>query len=162
MKQALYIGIDPGQNGAIALLFPDGRAFAYSFTDRDVLEVLEEHVAPLLEEYDLCATIEQQQAYPGQGISSAFHLGERQGELRGWLSGHGVRLLWKRPAQWKKIVPGGSLATGDTKETLKRMARTRAAEFFPSLAGELGRVKDSDKAEALLIALVGRMLWKEM
>lgn len=144
----IYIGIDPGKQGAIAVLYPTGLC---SVIDLPCLADMPD--VRFIGDYlhngtDTSIVIERQQAMPKQGVSSTFQTGMGYGALMAvcYLSNH--RIYEVRASQWKQKM---GLA-GKTKED----SRALAIQLFPALAEELKRVKDEGRAESLLIAEYGR------
>jgi crossover junction endodeoxyribonuclease RuvC len=89
------------------------------------------------------AVVEKVSAMPKQGVSSTFKFGMGAGLLRGVLAGAGVPIIDAAPTVWKKHFKLDSDA---------EKARALAIRRFPKLDG-LGRKKDHNRAEALLLAL---------
>lgn len=148
------IGIDPGLGGAIAIL-PDGVVIdtpavivANGKTRRHVY--LPGEMARIVREYsgDGChAYLEAVHSMPGQGVRSMFSMGHGFGLWEGILAALGVPYTLVTPQRWKREMMGSV--------TDKDAARVRAVQLFPHLAGEMARVKDHGRAEALLIAEYG-------
>ena len=152
----LIIGIDPGISGSICF-FQDGR----------IVEVLEmptmtegkknkkqvngaqtyneiSNVIKNFEKKDIKVVIEQVSAMPGQGVTSMFNFGQSFGILKGICSAMQLSMYFVRPAKWKKYF---NLINSE-----KDASRTRAIEIFPYFSAELSKKKDSNKADAILIA----------
>ncbi len=162
----IYLGIDPGATGAVAVLDPD-----YAHTADDRVDYIDSGVFDcpivlggksgnqkqldvaamatlihrLVGAHNACAVIEWQQAFPKQGASSTFKLGTNYGAWMGILAALGIPFELVRSQVWK---PSVGLARGSSKDE----SRAAAARLFPSLAGKLTRKKDDGRAEALLIA----------
>jgi len=83
-------------------------------------------------------------AMPGQGVTSMFNFGQSFGILKGICSAMQLPMYFVRPAKWKKYF---NLINSE-----KDASRTRAIEVFPYFSGQLSRKKDSNKADAILIA----------
>ena len=152
----LIIGIDPGINGAICL-FKDGKIV-------DVLEMpkmavgkknksqvnasqIFNEIQKALEGEDktsVIAVIEQVSAMPGQGVTSMFNFGQSYGILKGICSAMQLPMFFVRPAKWKKYF--------NLINSQKDASRTRAIEIFPYFSTQLSKKKDSNKADAILIA----------
>ncbi|NDC04371.1 MAG: hypothetical protein EBZ81_15760 [Betaproteobacteria bacterium] len=92
---------------------------------------------------DTVAVVEQVNAMPGQGVSSMFSFGQAYGVVLGVLAGLSIPATAVTPAIWKKAL---KLNSG------KDAARAKAAQLWPSHAGEFKRVKDDGRAEAALLA----------
>ena len=151
----LIIGIDPGISGSICF-FKDGR----------ILEVIEMPVmtegkknkkqvngAQIYNEFlkrinkkedEIRVVIEQVSAMPGQGVTSMFNFGQSFGILKGICSAMQIPMFFVRPAKWKKYF--------NLINSQKDASRTRAIEIFPYFSTQLSKKKDSNKADAILIA----------
>ena len=88
--------------------------------------------------------IEHVTAMPGQGVTSMFNFGQSFGILKGICSAMQLSVYFVRPAKWKKYF---NLINSE-----KDASRTRAIEIFPYYSSNLSRKKDSNKADAILIA----------
>ena len=152
----LIIGIDPGISGSICF-FQDGKII-------DVVEmptmtegkknkkqvngsqIFNEILFRIkkLDKNDIKVVIEQVSAMPGQGVTSMFNFGQSFGILKGICSAMQLPMYFVRPAKWKKYF---NLINSE-----KDASRTRAIEIFPYFSTQLSRKKDSNKADAILIA----------
>tara|TARA_B100000035_G_scaffold80557_1_gene67533 strand:+ start:103 stop:597 length:495 start_codon:yes stop_codon:yes gene_type:complete len=152
----LIIGIDPGISGSICF-FEDGKIL-------DVIEmptmtegkknkrqvngsqVYNEITNRInkLEKHNIRVVIEQVSAMPGQGVTSMFNFGQSFGILKGICSAMQLPLYFVRPAKWKKYF---SLINSE-----KDASRTKVIEMFPYFSSQLSKKKDSNKADAILIA----------
>ena len=97
-----------------------------------------------IEKKNIKVIIEQVSAMPGQGVTSMFNFGQSYGILKGICSAMQLPMYFVRPAKWKKYF---NLINSE-----KDASRTRAIEIFPYFSGQLSRKKDSNKADAILIA----------
>jgi len=152
----LVIGIDPGISGSICF-FQDGKIC-------DVVEmptmiegkknkkqvngsqIFNEisHRTKKIDKKDIKVVIEQVSAMPGQGVTSMFNFGQSFGILKGICSAMQLPMYFVRPAKWKKYF---NLINSE-----KDASRARAIEIFPYFSSQLSRKKDSNKADAILIA----------
>ena len=152
----LVIGIDPGISGSICF-FQDGKII-------DVVEmptmnevkknkkqvngsqIFNEISARIekLDNRDVKVVVEQVSAMPGQGVTSMFNFGQSFGILKGICSAMQLPIYFVRPTKWKKYF---NLINSE-----KDASRTRAIEIFPYFSSHLSRKKDSNKADAILIA----------
>ena len=140
------LGVDPGINGALALV-GDG----YLAVDHlPTMGSGRQRIINAVEISDIIyrwapdvAVIERVHAMPKQGISSAFRFGQAFGTLEGVIAGRKIPLYYITPQSWKRHyrLPAD-----------KEAARMRAIQLYPRIADRLSRKKDSDRAEALLIA----------
>ena len=152
----LIIGIDPGISGAICF-FEDGqvkevidmpvmaegkknkRQINGPQTYNEILKRIKK-----FQKKDIIVVIEQVSAMPGQGVTSMFNFGQSFGVLKGICSAMQLSMFFIRPAKWKKYF--GLI------KTEKDASRTKVIEIFPYISSELSRKKDSNKADAVLIA----------
>ena len=88
--------------------------------------------------------IEKVSAMPGQGVTSMFNFGQSFGILKGICSAMQLPMDFVRPAKWKKYF---NLINSE-----KDASRTKAIEIFPYFSSNLAKKKDSNKADAILIA----------
>ncbi len=150
----LIIGIDPGISGSICF-FQDG-------VIKDVIEMPtmtegkknKKQVNQIFNEINnkikdidkknIKVVVEHVSAMPGQGVTSMFNFGQSFGILKGICSAMQLPLYFVRPAKWKKYF---NLINSE-----KDASRTRAIEIFPYFSAQLSRKKDSNKADAILIA----------
>ena len=148
----MYIGIDPGLFGAVALIDQAGTLVALHDTPTLTLCVARgtrhDYDVPgmvaLLRPYagaGLHVVIEQSQPMPGQGTRSMFTCGYGYGLWLGMLGALQIPYTTVRPRVWKR-----RLGLGKDKEA----SRLRAQQLFPS--ADLRHKKDHGRAEALLLA----------
>ena len=93
---------------------------------------------------EVVVVIEQVSAMPGQGVTSMFNFGQSFGVLKGICSAMQLSMHFVRPAKWKKYF--------NLIKTEKDASRTKVIEIFPYISSQLSRKKDSNKADAILIA----------
>lgn len=152
---SIFIGIDPGLDGALVAIHEDGRVqtFETPTTAAKPREYLEREMVAILGLVESgghrrVAAIEYAQAMPRQGVRSMFSIGLGYGMWRGILAGLGIPYDIVRPQQWRKSV--GLPAKAD-----KAASVALAARLFPAVAdaltGPRGGLRDG-VAEALLIA----------
>jgi crossover junction endodeoxyribonuclease RuvC len=152
----LIIGIDPGISGSICF-FEEGRILEViempTMTEgkknkrqvngaqiyNEILKRIENK-----EKNNIRIIIEQVSAMPGQGVTSMFNFGQSFGILKGICSAMQLPMFFVRPAKWKKYF---GLINSE-----KDASRTRAIEMFPYFSPHLSKKKDSNKADAILIA----------
>ena len=152
----LIIGIDPGISGSICF-FEDGKIIDVfempTMTDGkknkkqvNGAQIYNEISTKIrgIEKQNLRVIIEQVSAMPGQGVTSMFNFGQSFGILKGICSAMQLPMYFVRPAKWKKYF--GLI------KSEKDASRTKAIEMFPYLSSQLSKKKDSNKADAILIA----------
>ena len=88
--------------------------------------------------------VEQVSAMPGQGVTSMFNFGQSFGVIKGICSAMQLPIFFVRPTKWKKYF--------NLIKTSKDASRSRVIEIFPKFSERLKRKKDSNKADAILIA----------
>ena len=152
----LIIGIDPGISGSICF-FEDGKILDVlempTMTDGkknkkqvNGAQIYNEISTKIrgIEKQNLRVIIEQVSAMPGQGVTSMFNFGQSFGILKGICSAMQLPMYFIRPAKWKKYF--GLI------KSEKDASRTKAIEMFPYFSSQLSKKKDSNKADAMLIA----------
>ena len=152
----LVIGIDPGISGSICF-FQDGKIIDViemptmtegkknkkQVNGSQIFNEISERIKKL-DKKDIKVIIEQVSAMPGQGVTSMFNFGQSFGILKGICSAMQLPMYFVRPAKWKKYF---NLINSE-----KDASRTKAIEVFPYYSSELSKKKDSNKADAILIA----------
>ena len=152
----LVIGIDPGISGSICF-FQDGKIIDVvemptmtegkknkkQVNGSQIFNEISERIKKI-DKKDIKVIIEQVSAMPGQGVTSMFNFGQSFGILKGICSAMQLPMYFVRPAKWKKYF---SLINSE-----KDASRTKAIEIFPYFSSNLSRKKDSNKADAILIA----------
>ena len=88
--------------------------------------------------------VEQVSAMPGQGVTSMFNFGQSFGVIKGVCAAMQLPIFFVRPAKWKKHF--------ELINSQKDASRTKAIEMFPKISSILSKKKDSNKADAILIA----------
>ena len=150
------IGIDPGISGSICF-FQDGKIVEVvemptmtegkknkkQVNGSQIFNEISDKIKNL-DKKDVKVVIEQVSAMPGQGVTSMFNFGQSFGILKGICSTMQLPMYFVRPAKWKKYF---NLINSE-----KDASRTRAIEIFPYFSSQLSRKKDSNKADAILIA----------
>ena len=152
----LVIGIDPGISGSICFFkdveiidvvemptMTEGKKNKKQVNGSQIFNEISFRVKKL-DKKDIKVIIEQVSAMPGQGVTSMFNFGQSYGILKGICSAMQLPMYFVRPAKWKKYF---NLINSE-----KDASRTRAIEIFPYFSGQLSRKKDSNKADAILIA----------
>ena len=152
----LIIGIDPGISGSICF-FEDGKILDVvemptmtegkknkkQVNGSQIYNEIEKRIHKI-EKQDIRVIIEHVSAMPGQGVTSMFNFGQSFGILKGICSAMQLPMYFVRPAKWKKYF---GLINSE-----KDASRTRAIEMFPYFSSQLSKKKDSNKADAILIA----------
>ena len=152
----LIIGIDPGISGSICFFkegkildvvemptMTEGKKNKRQVNGSQVYNEISKKIKQL-DKKDIKVIIEQVSAMPGQGVTSMFNFGQSFGILKGMCSAMQLPMYFVRPAKWKKYF---SLINSE-----KDASRTKAIEIFPYFSSNLSKKKDSNKADAILIA----------
>ena len=152
----LIIGIDPGISGSICFFedgkiidviemptMTDGKKNKRQVNGSQIYNEISKRINNI-EKQNIRVIIEQVSAMPGQGVTSMFNFGQSFGILKGICSAMQLPMYFIRPAKWKKYF---SLINSE-----KDASRTKVIEMFPSFSSQLSKKKDSNKADAILIA----------
>ena len=150
------IGIDPGISGAICFLedgkiidviempsMAEGKKNKKQVNGNQLFNEIKSRLSGINEE-EVCVVVEHVTAMPGQGVTSMFNFGQSFGVIKGICSAMKLPIHFVRPTKWKKYF--------NLINTLKDASRSRAIEIFPKVSDKLKRKKDSNKADAILIA----------
>ncbi len=152
----LIIGIDPGISGSICFFengkildviemptMTDGKKNKRQVNGAQIYNEISKRIEKL-EKQSVRVIIEQVSAMPGQGVTSMFNFGQSFGILKGMCSAMQLPMYFVRPAKWKKYF---GLINSE-----KDASRTKVIEMFPYFSSQLSKKKDSNKADAILIA----------
>ena len=151
----IIIGIDPGITGAISILenskvievhetptMIDGKKNKREVNGAQITNIIKKW---LNKDKEVIVVVEHVNAMPGQGVTSMFNFGQSFGVIKGICSALSLPIYFVRPTKWKKHF--------NLIKTNKDASRTKVIEVFPEISGQLSRKKDSNKADAILIAL---------
>jgi len=150
----IIIGVDPGVSGGISILenkkvievydmptMIEGKKNKRQVNGSQVTNIIKENVDTNKE---TTVVVEQVNAMPGQGVTSMFNFGQSFGVIKGVCAALSLPIYFVRPTKWKKHF--------NLIKTNKEAGRTKAIELYPEISGKLSRKKDSNKADAILIA----------
>ena len=162
----LIIGIDPGITGSICFFengkiidvvempnMAEGKKNKRQVNGAEVTNILLKELNNLqLPEISSSSKLEERvkvvvehvTAMPGQGVTSMFNFGQSFGVIKGVCAALKLPIYFVRPMKWKKHF--------NLIKTNKDASRTKAIEIYPSISNKLSRKKDSNKADAILIA----------
>ena len=93
---------------------------------------------------EIVVVVEHGNAMPGQGVTSMFNFGQSFGVIKGVCSALSLPIYFIRLTKWKKHF--------NLINTNKDASRTKVIEIYPEISSKLSRKKDSNKADAILIA----------
>ena len=150
----IILGIDPGVSGAISILenkkvidvfemptMIDGKKNKKQINGSQVANIFRETMNVYKE---TIVVVEHVNAMPGQGVTSMFNFGQSFGVIKGISSALKLPIYFVRPTKWKKHF--------NLIKTNKDASRTKVIEVYPEISSKLSRKKDSNKADAILIA----------
>ena len=141
----IYIGIDPGAKGALAVI-QDNDAVVIPFSKDDYIRYLTD----IKQNYPCVCCIEAVHSISGQGIASSFKFGETYGWLLGMLESIGIPYQPITPQKWKKEF-GLASDKAQSVEVCRRL--------FPDVSlkrTERSKKDDDNLAEACLLALYAK------
>lgn len=158
----IYLGIDVGLTGAIGALNPDGSL--RNIIDMPTMEKqgtrpranvkrqlngagIREIIDQWKKVDSLFAFIERVASFPGQNVNANGSLMHSLGMIEGIISTLCIPYVLVSPQTWKKYFKLGRD---------KELARALAIRLYPTAS--LSRIKDHNRAEALLIARYGMEL----
>ena len=150
----LVIGIDPGISGSICF-FKDGKVVDIiempnmaegkknkrQVNGAQVTNIIKER---LNQDKEVVVVVEHVNAMPGQGVTSMFNFGQSFGVIKGICSALSLPIYFVRPMKWKKHF--------NLIKTNKDASRTKVIEIYPEISSKISKKKDSNKADAILIA----------
>ena len=152
----LIIGIDPGISGAICFFeegqvkeiidmptMAEGKKNKRQINGQQIYNEIYSRIDKISKK-NITVVIEQVSAMPGQGVTSMFNFGQSFGVLKGICSAMQLSMRFVRPTKWKKYY---GLIKAE-----KDASRTKVIEIFPYISSQLSKKKDSNKADAILIA----------
>ena len=150
------IGIDPGISGAICFFdngkildvidmptMIDGKKNKKQVNGSQLVNEINQRISNISNS-KISVVVEHVTAMPGQGVTSMFNFGQSFGVLKGICAALKLPIFFIRPIKWKKYY--------NLINTEKDASRTKAIEMFPSFSSQLSKKKDSNKADAILIA----------
>jgi crossover junction endodeoxyribonuclease RuvC len=150
------IGIDPGISGAICFfeegkivdviempVMAEGKKNKKQVNGNQLFNEIKSRLFEINDE-NISVVVEHVTAMPGQGVTSMFNFGQSFGVIKGICSAMQLPIYFVRPTKWKKYF--------NLINTSKDASRSRAIEIYPKFSEKLKRKKDSNKADAILIA----------
>jgi len=151
----IIFGIDPGVSGAISILrnkevlevfemptMIDGKKNKKQVNGSALTNIIMNTIDFKNEE--VAIVVEHVNAMPGQGVTSMFNFGQSFGVIKGICAALKLPIHFIRPTKWKKHF--------NLINTNKDASRTKVIEVYPKISSQLSRKKDSNKADAILIA----------
>ena len=151
----IIIGVDPGISGAISVI--ENKKILEVYDTPTMIEgkknkrqINGAHVSNIIKERlngnkEVVVVVENVNAMPGQGVTSMFNFGQSFGVIKGICAALSLPIYFVRPTKWKKHF--------NLIKTNKDASRTKVIEAYPEISNKLHRKKDSNRADAILIAL---------
>ena len=152
-NKEVIVGIDPGVSGAICILrngkvtmtcdmpiMVDGTKSKRQVNAAELANIL---INEKIGEQDKII-LESVSAMPGQGVTGMFSFGQSFGVIKGVCAALKLPLHLVRPVKWKKHF---NLLNSE-----KDASRTKVIEMYPYISSQVSKKKDSNKADAILIA----------
>ena len=156
----IIFGIDPGVSGAISILrnkdvlevfemptMIDGKKNKKQVNGSELSNIIMNTINFKSSEFkkeEVVVVVEHVNAMPGQGVTSMFNFGQSFGVIKGICAALRLPIHFIRPTKWKKHF--------NLINTNKDASRTKVIEVYPKISSQLSRKKDSNKADAILIA----------
>ena len=151
------IGIDPGISGAICFfeegkivdviempVMAEGKKNKKQVNGNQLFNEIKSRLFEINDE-NISVVVEHVTAMPGQGVTSMFNFGQSFGVIKGICAALNLPIHFVRPAKWKKHF--------NLIKSNKDASRTKVIEVYPEISSKLHRKKDSNRADAILIAL---------
>lgn len=145
----LWMGVDPGWSGGIAVVSTQGVvAVSPASTEHQAWDFIQSFVGK-----DIRAVIERVHAMPGQGVSSMFKFGMSYGMLRGMLIASRITFTEALPQRWMKMY-GISKVKGEKSTVWKNRLRQLSLQLYPysHLLKHLTGKQSKAVSDAVLIA----------
>lgn len=104
MNYRMSIGVDPGRDGAMAVIGLESDPLVVPFDEERYQSLLLRVTLATRNGMDgkaLCV-VEHVNAMPGQGVTSCFSFGQNFGFILGMLTAHCIPYELVRPQKWKK------------------------------------------------------------
>ena len=131
----LYIGIDPGKNGGVALLGKEDeyfRALAFRCPDTEKMhKTLIKHITEYCIDYDyIDLAIEKVWAFPTDARSSAFKFGFNYGVWIGIINAIQIPMIEVAPKKWMAYY---DMPPKMDKKNRKKWLRELAEKLYPNI-----------------------------
>lgn len=164
----LYVGIDPGEKGAIAAIKENHELVgSLLFEHMNDPYSISEWLRTLSRDYEVAVALEKVGAMPGQGVVSMFNFGRNVGGWEWLLQVLQLPVVRPRPQEWQEALGialpkkpraakgAAKKLSKEEKAQRKKDAKIRALRHvqkeFPDLI--FRQVKDEGVVDAICIAL---------
>lgn len=147
--ERVFIGIDPGLAGGIAVLGEDGEVLDVTKMPGTPLDIL--YYLERWKERDVVCVLEDVgHGMPGQSSSATAKFARHVGHLEMALLALGYMTTTVTPQKWQKTFQLGK-SSGHSKTEWKNKLKAKAQQLFPSL----GKKITLATSDALLLAFYG-------
>ena len=142
MENRVFIGIDPGINGGIAIIYND--VYHVKKCPNTVQEMANELIMlnDMAKDISKYAIIEAVHSMPGQGVKSVWTFGQGYGQWLGILATLKIPYIQVTPYKWQKHFGSQPKDKKERKNHLKHLAQQRYPDAKITLAN----------ADAILLA----------
>ncbi len=141
-----YVGIDPGVQGGITIMRPDGVVLVNKMPDS--LSGLN-HLIKLIPKDAFCL-MERVAAMPRQGAKSMFTFGQAVGHMEATLFAYGISTETVTPQKWQKHFQLGVKGGNFTASQWKKYIKDHAERLCP------GVYMTQETADSVMIAVYAR------
>lgn len=170
--QKTYIGLDPGVEGFITAMYPNGNFEFVSISEHDDLDLHRALKSIKERSWEVAAVLEDVHALFNASAKSTFNFGEIKGILKGLLIANEIPYTLVQPKTWQNeiwvnqdmIISYRNIKRGD-KEIKQKVVDTKstsinaARRLFPNVdfrKNERCRKLDDNKVDSLLMAEYAR------
>lgn len=153
----MIVGIDPGKNGGIAILYESGKVIAEQIPDTitDLYTTFRDMQAYRYDSEMAFCLIEKVGPMPKQGVRSMFSFGDIYGQLKMLVTSFQIPMDYVTPQTWMKglCIP----KRGDkTKTQHKTLLLEKAQSLYPKVFDGLNKTNSLKISDAILIVEYAR------
>ena len=132
LEPKMFIGVDPGKNGGIAIINNDGDCVSYRCpkTVNDMAMSLMSLMPNNVAFKNIIAHIEHVHAMPGNGVVSMFSFGQNLGQWEGIFACLEIDVIYTGPRTWMSHY---DCKPNMDKKERKRYLRGIAEKLFPNI-----------------------------
>ncbi len=163
-KGKAYIGIDPGKNGGIVVIWPDGKSMSL-FTipilneDIDVSKLVE--VFDMIQKmndqgYEFFCILENVHSIFGVSAKANFVFGKVVGIIQTMIEVYKIPYMMVNPKAWQKVIFQG-IAQNENKKVMALQAVTRMFPNTSFLKSDRSRVPHDGLVDSCCLAQYGKI-----
>lgn len=157
MTERFFIGIDPGKNGAIAMVDADGKIISLhvmpKFADKVDARGLFRLLNQMTKDKDVLVHLEKAQAFPKQGVVSVLNYGIFAGYCEMALYGLALPFELVTPQAWQKVMHSGIETSIKDAKIRSALKVQRLMGLEPFMIGKKTKRPHDGLVDAYLIAL---------